>query len=53
MKDLAVDIPVPCADGQVKEFAGRLLVLSDGLGIALGAMAIFAAAGTTRFKPAE
>jgi hypothetical protein len=30
---------------------GRLLVLSDGLGAALGAMAIFAAVGTTGFKP--
>jgi len=51
VKDLAADIPVLCADGQVKEFAGRLLVLSDELGSALGAMAIFAAAGTTGFKP--
>jgi PAS domain S-box-containing protein len=51
VKDLAADIPVLCADGQVKEFAGRLLVLSDGLGAALGAMAIFAAVGTTGFKP--
>jgi PAS domain S-box-containing protein len=51
VKDLAADIPVLCADGQVKEFAGRLLVVSDGLGAALGAIAIFAAAGTTGFKP--
>ena len=51
VKDLAADIPVLCADGQVKEFAGRLLVLSDGLGTAIGAMAIFAAAGTTGFSP--
>jgi PAS domain S-box-containing protein len=51
VKDLAADIPVLCADGQVREFSGRLLVLSDGLGVALGAMAIFAAAGTTGFKP--
>lgn len=51
VKDLAADMPVLCADGQVKEFAGRLLVLSDGLGAALGAIAIFAAAGTTGFKP--
>jgi PAS domain S-box-containing protein len=51
VKDLAADIPVLCADGQVKEFAGRLLVLSDGLGAALGAMAIFAADGTTGIKP--
>ncbi len=51
VRDLAADIPVLRADGQVKEFAGRLLVLSDGLGAALGAMAIFAAVGTTGFKP--
>jgi PAS domain S-box-containing protein len=51
VKDLAADIPVLCADGQVKEFAGRLLVLSDGLGAALGAMGIFAAPGTTGIKP--
>jgi hypothetical protein len=50
-KDLAADIPVVCADGQVKEFAGRLPVVSDGLGTAVGAIAIFAAAGTTGFKP--
>jgi PAS domain S-box-containing protein len=51
VKDLAADIPVLCADGQVKDFAGRLLVLSDGLGLALGAIGIFAAEGTTGFKP--
>jgi hypothetical protein len=51
VKDLAADIPVLCADGQVKEFAGRLLVLSDALGTALGAMGIFAATGTTGFRP--
>jgi PAS domain S-box-containing protein len=38
VKDQAADILVLCADGQVKEFAGRLLVLSDGLGAALGAI---------------
>jgi len=37
VKDLAADIPALCADGQVREFAGRLLVLSDGFGAALGA----------------
>jgi PAS domain S-box-containing protein len=51
VKDLAADMPVLCTDGQVKEFAGRLLVLSDGLGAALGAMGIFAADGTTGIKP--
>ena len=51
MKDLAADIPVLCADGQMRELAGRLLVLSDGLGAAIGAMGIFAADGTTGIKP--
>ena len=51
VKDLVADIPVLCGDGQVKEFADRLLVLSDGLGVALGAMGIFAAEGTTGIKP--
>lgn len=50
-QDLAADIPALCADGQVKEFAGRLLVLSDGLGTALGAIAIFAPDGPTGIKP--
>ena len=35
VKDLAADMPVLCADGQVKKSAGRLLVLNDGLGVAL------------------
>jgi PAS domain S-box-containing protein len=51
VKDLAADIPVLCGDGQVKEFAGRLLVLSDGFGVALGAIGIFASDGTTGIKP--
>ena len=51
VKDLAADIPVLCADGQVRQFAGRLLVLSDGLGVALGAVGIFATEGTTGIKP--
>jgi PAS domain S-box-containing protein len=51
VKDLAADMPVLCADGQVKEFPGRLLVLSDGLGAALGAMGIFIAGGTTGIRP--
>jgi PAS domain S-box-containing protein len=51
VKDLAADIPVLCADGQVKQFAGRLLIVSDGLGVALGAIGIFAAEGTTGIKP--
>jgi PAS domain-containing protein len=51
VKDLAADMPVLCADMQVREFVGRLLVLSDGLGAALGAMGIFVADGTTGVKP--
>ncbi|HUC25444.1 MAG TPA: PAS domain-containing protein [Streptosporangiaceae bacterium] len=51
VKDLAADIPVLCADTQVSEFVGRLLVLTDGLGAALGAMGIFVADGTTGVKP--
>jgi PAS domain S-box-containing protein len=51
VKNLAADIPVLCADGRVQQFAGRLLVLSDGLGVALGAVGIFASEGTTGIKP--
>jgi len=51
VKDLAADIPVLCADTQVREFVGRLLMLSDGLGAALGAMGIFVADATTGVKP--
>lgn len=51
IKDLAADIPVRCADRQLRTFAGRLLVLSDGLGVALGAIAIFTDGGTTGLRP--
>jgi PAS domain S-box-containing protein len=51
VKDLAADIPVLCGDGQVREFVGRLLVLSDGLGAARGAIGIFVVDGTTGVKP--
>ncbi|SFW86376.1 PAS domain-containing protein [Amycolatopsis australiensis] len=51
VKDLAADIPVRCADGEIRTFAGRLLALSDGLGVALGAMAIFTDAGSTGVRP--
>ena len=50
-RDLAADLPVLCADGEVRDFAGRLLVLSDGLGTALGALAIYASEGTTGAHP--
>jgi len=51
LKDLAADLPVHCADGEVRHFAGRLVVLLDGLGEAVGATAIFAATGTTGVRP--
>ncbi|MQA84527.1 MAG: PAS domain S-box protein [Streptosporangiales bacterium] len=51
VKDLAADLPVLCADGEVRNFAGRLLVLSDGLGTAIGAMAIYTSQGTTGIRP--
>lgn len=51
VKDLAADLPVRCADGEVRHFAGRLLVLGDGLGTAIGAMAIYAGEGTTGIRP--
>ena len=51
VKDLAADLPVRCADGEVRTFAGRLLVLSDGLGTALGAIAVFVDEGSTGNHP--
>lgn len=51
VRDMAADLPVVCSDGQVRIFAGRLLVLSDALGQALGALAIYAAPGTTGHRP--
>ncbi len=51
VKDLAADLPVLCADGEIREFAGRLLVLCDGVGVALGAMAIYTPDGTTGVHP--
>lgn len=47
VKDLAADLPVRCADGQFRTFVGRLLVLSDGLGTAIGAIAVFVDEGST------
>jgi PAS domain S-box-containing protein len=51
VRDRVADLPVLCADGEVRTFAGRLLVLSDALGVALGAMAIYTDAGTTGVRP--
>jgi len=51
IKDMAADLPVLCADGEVREYAGRLLALSDGLGQAIGAIAIFRSQGSTGVRP--
>jgi len=51
LRDLAADIPVACADGQVRVYPGRLLVLSDGLGEGIGAVGIFTPDGSTGIKP--
>lgn len=45
------DLPVLCSDGTVREFAGRLLALSDGLGVAIGPIGISPAAGSTGVRP--
>jgi hypothetical protein len=49
IKDMAADLPVLCADGDVREFAGRLLALSDGLGV-IGAIAIYGSQGSTGIR---
>ena len=51
IKDMAADLPVLCADRQIREFAGRLLALSDGLGTAIGAIAIYRDSGSTGVRP--
>lgn len=51
IKDMAGDLPVLCADGKVREYAGRLLTLSDGLGQAIGAIAIYRSQGSTGLRP--
>jgi PAS domain S-box-containing protein len=51
LRDRSADLPVLCADGVIRDFAGRLLVLSDAFGVAIGAMAIWTDAGTTGFRP--
>lgn len=47
VKDLKADLPVRCADGNIRTFAGRLIVLSDGLETAIGAIAVFTDGGST------
>lgn len=51
IRDLAADLPVTCADGETRPFAGRLLVLSDAMGGALGAIAICTSGATTGVRP--
>lgn len=51
LKDLAADIPVICADGESRYFAGRLLVLFDAFGSAVGAAAIFTDSNDVGFRP--
>lgn len=51
VKDLAADLPVRCADGQVRHLAGRLIVLLDALGNVAGAAAVFTGTGTTGIRP--
>lgn len=51
IRDLAADLPVTCADGETRPFAGRLLVLSDAMGEALGAVAIYTREGSTGARP--
>ncbi|MBN1091965.1 PAS domain S-box protein [Blastococcus sp. TML/M2B] len=51
IKDMAADLPVLCSDGIIREFTGRLLALSDGLGTAIGAIAIYHAEGSTGVRP--
>lgn len=51
VKDLAADLPVRCADGELRTFAGRLLVLSDGLGTAVGAVAVYTDRASTGVRP--
>jgi hypothetical protein len=51
VKNLAADLPLVCADARRRILAGRLLVLSDALGFALGALAIFVDEGSTGNRP--
>ncbi|WP_162144880.1 PAS domain S-box protein [Arthrobacter castelli] len=51
IKDMAADLPVLCSDGRIREFAGRLLALSDGMQTAIGAIAIYRADGSTGVRP--
>lgn len=53
VKDLAADLPVKCGDGQLRTFPGRLLILSDPLGTAMGAIAVFVDEGSTGTRPFE
>jgi PAS domain S-box-containing protein len=52
-KAIPGNLPIRCADGKVRNFACRLLVLSDGWGVAIGAMAIFSNAPTTTIQNSD
>lgn len=51
VRDRAAGLPVLRADGQVQILAGRLLVFSDALGVALGVTAILTNDGTSGRRP--
>jgi PAS domain S-box-containing protein len=51
LRRMAADIPVRCADGEVRYLAGSLTVLIDGLGRAAGAVAIFCDDASTGVRP--
>lgn len=51
IKDMAADLPALRADGEVREYAGRLLALSDGLGTGVGAIAIYTDERSTGLRP--
>ncbi len=50
IKDLVSDMPVLCADGSTRYFAGRLVVVMDALATAVGAVAIFTDQGEVGFR---
>ena len=51
LRDMAADLPVVFANGEIRAMAGRLLVLIDPFGAAIGAMAIFGPTGSTGQRP--
>lgn len=47
LEDVILDVPALRADGEVREYPVRLLVISDAFNVALGALAIFSSDGRT------